>query len=71
MFDTEVSDAPVYDTVLDTERFLIQSYQLNKVHIVQCNELQFLVIRDAVETHSTRKASLLSLVATIKLFLRL
>ena len=21
---------------LDTERFLIQSYQLNKVHIVQC-----------------------------------
>ena len=36
VFDTEVSDAPVYDTVLDTERFLIQSYQLNKVHIVQC-----------------------------------
>ena len=24
-------------SVLDTERFLIQSYQLNKVHIVHCN----------------------------------
>ena len=25
-----------FPPVFDTERFLIQSYQLNKVHIVQC-----------------------------------
>ena len=31
-------------SVLDTERFLIQSYQLNKVHIVHCNAEEYSAI---------------------------
>ena len=31
-------------SVLDTEHFLIQSYQLNKVHIVQCVDFSRIVI---------------------------